>query len=110
MATGYQLVCVYLNEADQWEGQPLHSAILDFLNRSGCAGGTVLRALAGFTAGAKPTTAPREEAEGRSPLVVQFIDRAGQVAHVLPALRRMARNRLITLQDVQVIFPQLESV
>lgn len=110
MATGYQLVSIYLNEADEWEGRPLHEAILDFLNRSGCAGGTVLRALAGFTAGGSRPPAAGGEAEGTSPLVVQFIDRAGQVTHVLPTLRRMAKQRLITLQDVQVILPTLETV
>jgi PII-like signaling protein len=110
MATGYQLVCIYLNESDEWEGRPLHEAILEFLNRSGCAGGTVLPALAGFTAGASAPVAAAEELQGRRPLVVQFIDRAGQVAHVLPTLRHMAKQRLITLQEVQVILPQLESL
>jgi len=110
MATGYQLVCIYLNEADAWEGRALHEAILEFLNRSGCAGGTVLPALAGFTAGTSAPAPAAGELQGRRPLVVQFIDRAGQVAHVLPALRRMARQRLITLQDVQVILPQLATV
>jgi uncharacterized protein len=110
MATGYQLVCVYLNEADEWEGRPLHEAILEFLSRSGCAGGTVLPALAGFTAGTPAPAPAADELQGRRPLVVQFIDRAGQVAHVLPTLRRMAKHRLITLQDVQVILPHLESL
>jgi PII-like signaling protein len=110
MATGYQLVCVYLNESDEWEGRPLHAAILEFLSHSGCAGGTVLPAVAGFTAGAAAPTPAAGTLEGRRPLVVQFIDRAGQVAHVLPTLRHMAKQRLITLQEVQVILPQLESV
>jgi PII-like signaling protein len=110
MATGYQLVSIYLNEADELEGKPLDREILDFLKESGCAGGTVLRALSGFTAGASVTPAAGGETEGKRPLVVQFIDRAGQVTHVLPTLRRMAKQRLITLQDVQVILPQLEAV
>jgi len=110
MATGYQLVSIYVNEADEWEGRPLHQGILEFLSASGCAGGTVLRALSGFTAGSAVTPAPEEETDGKRPLVVQFIDRAGQVTQVLPALRRMARQRLITLQEVQVILPHLDTV
>jgi PII-like signaling protein len=106
MATQYQLVSVYLNEADQWEHRPLHLEILHFLSRSGCAGGTVLRGLAGFTAGAEMATTSSPGSEGKLPVVIQFVDVPEKVAEVLPTLRKMAGGRLITLQQTQVIPPQ----
>ena len=105
MPNPYQLVCIYLNEADQWEHRPLHMEILDFLYRSGCSGGTVLRGLAGFTAGSGVVIASTVEVDSKLPVVVQFVDRAEKVAEVLPTLRRMAGQRLITTEDVQVVLP-----
>ncbi|MBZ5562834.1 MAG: DUF190 domain-containing protein [Acidobacteriia bacterium] len=102
MATSRQLVSIYLNEGDEWEKRPLHHEILQQLFRFGCAGGTVLRGLAGFTA-----SAGGPGAQGvRPPVVVMFIDAPEKVAEVMPTLRRMAGHRLITLQDVQVVSPE----
>ncbi len=102
MATSHQLVSLYLNEGDEWEKRPLHHEILQHLFRSGCAGGTVLRGLAGCTASAGGPGAPSV----RPPVVVQFIDVREKVAEVMPMLRRMAGHRLITLQDVQIVSPE----
>jgi PII-like signaling protein len=39
------------------------------------------------------------------PVIVQLIERSEKVAEVMPTLRRMAGNRLITLQEVQIVPP-----
>jgi PII-like signaling protein len=44
-------------------------------------------------------------AAGKLPLVVQLVDRAEKVTEVIPAMRRMAGDRLITAQDVQAAPP-----
>jgi PII-like signaling protein len=105
MAAKYQLVSIYLSEADQWHGRPLHLEILQFLQRSGCAGGTVLRAVAGFTAAAGVVTTSLVDVGSKLPLVVHFVDRAEKVAEVLPRLREMAGKRLVTLEEVEVVPP-----
>ena len=106
MTTNYQLVSIYLNEADQWEGRPLYLEVLQFLKRSGCAGGAVLRGVAGYTASADVATTSPVDIERKPPLVVQFFDRVEKISEVLPQLRVMAGARLITLLDVHVIPPE----
>lgn len=106
MPTQHQLVTIYLNEGDQWEHRPLHLEILKFLSHSGCIGGTVLRGEAGFTAGAKIAMASSPGSEGKLPVVIQFIDAASKISEVLPNLRKMAGERLITLQEIQVVPPR----
>jgi hypothetical protein len=99
----FQLVTIYLNEADQWEHRPLHLEILRYLDRSGCSGGTVVRALAGFTAGRGIVTTSLVDVGSKLPVLVQLVERAEKVAEVMPTLRRMAGNRLIILQEVQIV-------
>lgn len=103
MTTNFQLVTIYVNEGDEWQGRPLYLEILEFLNRSGCAGATVLRAAAGFTAGLSLVPSSLAEEGRKPPLVVQFIDRPKKVVEVLPTLRKMTVMRLITLQKIQIV-------
>jgi PII-like signaling protein len=99
----YQLVSIYLNEADKWEHRPLDLEILEFLYHSGCAGGTVLRGLAGFTKGDGMVTTSLVDVGCKLPVVVQFVEASVKVAEVMPTLRRMAGRRLITVQEVQIV-------
>jgi len=104
MATNkYQLVSIYLNEADKWEHHPLDIKILEFLYHSGCAGATVLRGLAGFTKGGGIVTTSLVDVGSKLPVVVQFVETSTKIAEVMPTLRRMAGKRLITLQDIEVV-------
>ena len=106
MATDkYQLVSIYLNEADKWEHHPLDMEILKYLHHSGCAGGTVLRGLAGFTKGGGIVSTSLVDVGSKLPLVVQFVEASAKIDEVMPTLRRMAGKRLITVQEVQIVPP-----
>ena len=94
-------VSVYINEADQWQHQPLHLEILRMLHAHGLAGGTVLHAVAGFTGQGDVQSTSLVDVGSRLPLVVEFIDSAEAVERVMPLLKQMAGNRLIIRQLVQ---------
>lgn len=94
-------VSVYINEADQWHHRPLHLEILHMLHDQGLAGGTVLRAVAGFTGQGGVQTTSLVDAGGKLPLVVEFIDSADAVDRVMPMLKQMAGERLIVRQRVE---------
>jgi len=95
-------VTIYLNEADEWHGKPAHLEILRFLHHEGCAGGTVLRGLAGFSQSGGVVTTSLVDLGGRLPLTIEYVDQPDVVERVLPKLREMAGNRLITLESLEV--------
>jgi PII-like signaling protein len=72
------------------------------LRQRGLAGGTVLRAVAGFTGGGPVETTSLVDVGGKLPLVIEFIDSADKVEQVMPALKEMAGHRLIVRQRVEV--------
>ena len=94
-------ISVYINEADEWRRRPLHLEVLRMLHERGIAGGTVLRAVAGFTGKGGVETTSLVDAGGKLPLVIEFIDAAEKVETVLPELRRMVGTRLIVRQRVE---------
>ncbi len=95
-------VSVYINEADKWRKRPLHLEILKMLHSEGLAGGTVVRAVAGFTGSGGVQTTSLVDLGGKLPLVVQFVDSEENVLRVLTRLREMAPKRLITIQDIEI--------
>lgn len=96
-------IAVYINEADEWKHRPLHLEVLRMLHDQGIEGGTVLRAVAGFTAKGQVETTSLVDAGGKLPLVIEFIDTAAKVERVMPVLRSMVGRRLVVRQDVEVI-------
>lgn len=96
-------ISVYINEADQWRGRALHLEVLHMLHRRGIAGGTVLRAVAGFTHKGGVETTSLVDAGGRLPLVIELIDAADKVETVLSELRQMAGDRLVVQERVQAL-------
>lgn len=96
-------VSVYINEADKWRKRPLHLEILKMLHSEGLAGGTVVRAVAGFTGSGGVQTTSLVDLGGKLPLVVQFVDSEENVLRVLKRLREMAPKRLITIQDIEIV-------
>ena len=94
-------VTIYVNEADAWNGRPAHLEVLRFLQREGCAGGTVVRAMAGFTKAGVVSTS-LVDTGGKLPLIIEYIDAQETVERVLPHLREIVGNRLITLEDLEL--------
>ena len=102
MSQGHLRISVYVNEADEWQGRPLHLEVLRMLHRHGLAGGTVLRAVAGFTGKGGVETTLLVDAGGKLPLVIEFIDTAEKVESVMPELRKMIGKRLIARAQVEI--------
>jgi hypothetical protein len=75
------------------------------LYQEGCAGGTVLHAVAGFTGRTGVQTTSLVDAGGKLPLVIQFIDSPEHVARVMPILKKMAGHRLIIRESVEIEDP-----
>ena len=96
-------ISIYINEADEWNGKPLHLELLRTLHHQGVAGGTVIRAVAGFTGHGSAETAQQMDAGGKPPLVIQFIDGATKVEAVMAVVKAMARNRLVVREPVQIL-------
>jgi len=95
-------ISIYINEADKWNRRPLHLEVLRMLHEQGLAGGTVLRAVAGFTGRTGVQTTSLVDAGGKLPLVIEFIDTPERVDRVMPVLKKMVRQRVITRQQIYV--------
>lgn len=98
-----QRIRIYIGESDRWRNRPLYAAILEALKKSGVAGATVVRGVAGFGAHSRIHTAAILRLSQDLPLVIEIIDSPEKISLALDVITPMVREGLITLEDVEVI-------
>jgi len=102
------LMRMFLGESDRCpkgphKGKPLYEAILLMLREEGCAGATVVRAIAGFGPSAKIHTDKVLRLSSDLPVIVEIVDTEENLQRILPRLDEMMGGGLITMERAQVI-------
>jgi len=103
------LMRIFLGESDRCasgphKGRPLYEAILLTLREEGCAGATVVRAIAGFGPSAKLHTGKVLRLSTDLPVIVEVVDEEEKLQGVLPWLEEVMGGGLITMERARVIF------
>ena len=102
------LMRIFLGEGDRCgsgphKGKPVYEAILLMLRDEGCAGATVVRAIAGFGATAKLHTGKVLRLSNDLPVIVEVVDDEENLQRLLPQLDGMIGSGLITLERARVL-------
>lgn len=95
-------VSIYVGEDQQYHGNSLYAAILDFLFYRGIAGATVIKGIAGFGADHHLHTTRILRLTENLPIKVEFIEAAEKIEQLLPKLQEMAGTGLIEIQDTTI--------
>lgn len=96
-------VIIYIGESDHYHGKALYMALLEMLKKEGAAGATVVRGLAGFGARSRIHTATILTLSEDLPLRLEWVDQPEVVERLLPRVRSMVDDGLITLEEIQVV-------
>ena len=97
-----KLVTIYVNNTDQWHGQPLYSAIVQLCKERGIAGATVSRCVEGYGGGGHLHTIRLLELAENLPLRIEIVDIAERIEPLLSALEPMIGEGLLTVVDVRI--------
>ena len=102
------LMRIFIGESDRCRsgphaGRPLYEALLLTLREEGCAGATVVRAVAGFGASARLHTGKVLRLSTDLPMVVEVVETQETLDRLLPVLDEMIGGGLVTLEKAHVI-------
>lgn len=102
------LMRIFIGDSDRCptgphRGLPLFEAILLTLREEGCAGATVVRAVAGFGATAKLHTGKVLRLSDDLPVIVEVVDEEEKLQSILPKLDEMMGGGLITMERAHVV-------
>lgn len=102
------LMRIFLGESDRCgagphKGKPLWEALLLTLREEGCAGATVVRAIAGFGPSARLHTGKVLRLSSDLPIIIEAVDTEEKLQAVLPTLDALMGGGLITLEKARVV-------
>jgi PII-like signaling protein len=98
-----KMLRIFLDEADYWEGDLLHEAIVKKLHMMDIAGATVFRGLMGYGAPSRMHHLGWLGHPTELPIMVSIVDTEEKIRKVLPVLDEMVGEGLIVLSDVETI-------
>jgi PII-like signaling protein len=98
-----KMLRVFFGEADQWEGEPLHEAIVKKLRMLEIAGATVYRGIHGY--GAKGHEHKRSffHLSRDLPIMIAVVDTPERIQLALDAVASMLDDGLIAVSDTSMI-------
>jgi PII-like signaling protein len=94
---------IYVKEREKYKGEPAFEAVVRFLQRHGCAGATVTKAVAGYGASGEMHIARLFSLAEDVALRIEAIDSARKIEALLPFLYEMVGSGLIEVQETEVI-------
>lgn len=97
-----KLLRIFVGEDDDHGGRPLYEAIVLMLREQGLAGATVFRGIEGFGRSSVLHVSRVLRLSEDLPIVIECVDRAERIEHVLPILDTMIEEGLVTVERVQV--------
>jgi PII-like signaling protein len=98
------LLRIFVEEADEYEGQPLFSTIVLKAREMQLAGATVLRGPLGFGRSSQLHASNILRLSTGAPIVIEIVDSEQKIQELLAALEPIVCAELITLEKVQAIF------
>jgi PII-like signaling protein len=97
------LLRLFIGESDEYEGGPLHEAIVLKAREMGLAGATVLRGPMGFGRSSRLHTSKILRLSEDLPLIIEIVDTRDKVDGFIAAAETMLGSCLVTLEKVQVV-------
>ena len=96
-------VTIYAGEDAHYRGKPLYLALLEMLRREGASGATATRGLAGFGAHSRMHTTSLADLSADLPVMVQWVDNLEEIERILPVVRTMVDDGMITREEIEVV-------
>lgn len=97
------LLRIFIGESDDYEGRPLHEAIVLKARALGLAGATVLRGPMGYGRSSRLHTSKILRLSEDLPLVIELVDEEAKIERLITALQPMLGSALVTLESVRVV-------
>ncbi|MEX0991715.1 MAG: DUF190 domain-containing protein [Actinomycetota bacterium] len=98
-----KLLRIFIGESDHWDHKPLYEEIVRRARAEGLAGATVLRGIEGFGKSSRLHTTRLLSMSEDLPVVIELVDTAERIDHILPILDELVAEGMMTVEPVHVI-------
>lgn len=101
--TEYKILKIYISEDTRYKSHNLYNALVFKLKELNIVGVTVTRGIAGYGHNKVIYTARFVEMSSSLPIIIEAIDTKENIERVIPEIKEMVKEGLITVEDINVI-------
>ena len=94
---------IFVDERDRAGAQPLYTAVVEMLRKKGVAGATVFRGIEGFGSHHEIHVAKPLSWVPNLPVVIEVVDEWNVIEALLPELRALIGDGLLTVEAAQYL-------
>jgi len=94
---------LFVGEAEQWQGKPLHQVIVERAWQLGIRGATTLRGIEGFGPEHHLSTDRLPDIADNLPLIIEIVDSSEHIEQFLPILDQLMQWGMITITPVDIL-------
>lgn len=99
-----KLLKIYIDETDQWHGEPLYHAVAKKIREHDLSGVTIIRGIEGFGAHHTIHTARILRLSEDLPVVIEVVDTEDKIAEIIAVLDTMISEGVLALvENVDII-------
>lgn len=98
-----QLLRIFVDERDRHGIEPMYTAIVELLRSNQVGGATVFRGVEGYGRHHEIHLSKTFSWQPNLPILIEVIDDAEKIAQILPALRKLVAEGLVTLEAVEYV-------
>src|SRR6185503_16432052 len=97
------LLRIFVNESDRWEGRPLYEMIIRAAKEAGLSGATALRGIEGYGVSGRVHTVKVLHLSEDVPIVIEILDSAERIAKLLPRLDAVVAEGAMSLEKIHLV-------
>lgn len=98
-----RMMQIYIGESDQWQGKPLHEALVQAMRANDLAGVTVYRGILGYGAHRRVHKEKPLHLSRDASIMLSVIDTEDKLQSFLPTVEKLVEEGLVVLSDVNII-------
>jgi PII-like signaling protein len=98
-----KMMRILIGEQDEWNGRPLHEAIVQSLRANDVAGVTVYRGILGYGANRRMHKDATLSLSRDAPILISIVDTEEKLRAYFPVLDQMMKQGLVAMSDVEII-------
>ena len=97
------LLRIFIGEDDRYHGRPLYMAVVDELRAAGFAGASVFKGVEGFGSHKVVHAGRFIDVASNLPVLIEVIEEEAKIFTLLPRLREMIDEGLLTLENLSAV-------
>lgn len=98
-----KILKIYIGENDLYNNEPLYQELIKLFKEKDLAGATAMTGIEGFGLNSKIKSNHIWQLSEDLPVVIEVVDKAEKIEEIIPLVKDMVKEGLVTVEEVEII-------